>query len=155
MFFDTYDEVHGEGAAQENFKVSGAPWKESKNAVSYFYGLMVSSQSEHPAEAFEVARYIGFPRGPETNSPFGEFITSFFGVTPSNIIDQAYSPAIDEPYTGAFIPVMERFGRAEPIFEGAKELADIVASEIEAVYQTGKDPKAALDDAVDAASGLL
>jgi multiple sugar transport system substrate-binding protein len=155
MFFDTYDEMNGEGAAQENFKISGIPWNESKNALSYFYGLLVTSQTEHPDEAWKVARYIGFPRGPQKNSPFGQFITEAFGVTPSNNIDLQYSPALDEPYTGAFIPVMQQFGRPQPIFKGYKEMQHTLASEIEAVYQTGKDPQAALDDAAAAANKIL
>jgi ABC-type glycerol-3-phosphate transport system substrate-binding protein len=153
MFFDAYDETH-EITAQENFGVAGVPWDDAKFSLSYIYAIMVSSQSENPEAAWTWARYFGFPRSETQNSPFAEFITSFYGVLPSNMLDAEISPAMQEPYSAAFVPIVEQFGRMKAIFKGYKEVEHVLAAEIEAAYD-GKDAQEALDTAAELGNEAL
>ena len=155
MFFDTYDELNGEGAAQQTFKVSGVPWTKENHSRAFVFGLVVSSQSKHPEEAWKWAQYIAAPRG-EAISYMAEFLTTFWGIIPSNKFDQQHAPVlVEEPYTRAYVEILNNFGRIQPVFKGYLEIQHILAGEIEKVFQTGKDPQAALDDAAAAANDVL
>jgi multiple sugar transport system substrate-binding protein len=155
MFFDTYDQTNGKGAAQQTIKVTGTPYTKKNTSRSYVFGLVVSSQSKHPAEAWKWSQYIAAPRGPDKNSYMADFLTTFWGIIPSNLQDQKLSPVlVNEPYTAAYVGLMET-AIVQPVFKGYIEIQHILAGEIENVYQNGKDPKAALDDAATAADAVL
>ena len=156
MFFDTYDKSFGENAAQETFKVSGVPYNDRNTSRAYVFGQVVSSQSEHPEAAWKFARFTAYPRGENENSYMADFLTSFWGIIPSNIKDQQVSPVlVEEPYTSAYVEILNEYGEIQPVFKGYIEIQHILSGEIEKVFQTGKDPQAALDDAAAAANDVL
>lgn len=155
MFFDTFDESHGKGAAQKVFKVSGVPWRKAKKSRAYTYGLSVSAQSKAPETAWKFSRYIGAPRAPDKNSHMAEFLTSFWGIIPANKLDQQISSGMNEPYTAAYVELLNTQARIQPVFKGYAEIQHTVAVAVEAVYVSGKDPQAALEEAAKAADAIL
>jgi multiple sugar transport system substrate-binding protein len=156
MFFSTYDETHGEGAAQETFKVAGVPYDDANTSRAFVFGQVVSSQTEHPEAAWKFVRFTTMPRSEDGISYMGEFLTTFWGIIPSNLQDQQNATVLqEEPYTRAYVDILNNYGQIQPVFEGYIEIQRIVSSEIEKVFQTGKDPQAALDDAAAAANDVL
>jgi multiple sugar transport system substrate-binding protein len=155
MFFDTYNESHPGKDAQEVFKVTGVPYSKDKFARTYVFGNVVSAQSQHPEEAWKWAEFISAPRGEGQNSYIGEYLTSFYGIIPSNLQDQQVTPGLQEPYSAAYVELLNEYGRIQPVFPGYLEIQHLLAGEIEKVYQTGKDPQQALNDAAAAADEIL
>jgi len=155
MFFDTYDESHGAGAAQKVFKVCGVPSRKAKTSRAYTYGLSVSAPSKAPEVAWEFSKYIGAPRAADKNSYMGEFLTTFWGIIPSNKLDQQLSPGMEEPYTAAYVELLNSQARVQPVFKGYAEIQHLVAVAVEGVYVSGNDPQAALEEAAKAADAIL
>lgn len=156
MFFDTFDETHGENAAQETFKVAGVPYTVANESYTFTFGLLVSSQSKQQEAAWKFVDYIAQPSSEDGVSPIGVFLTTFWGIIPANLLDQQNSPVLqEEPYTKAYIDILNNFGRLQPIYPGYLEIQRIVAGEIEMVFQANKDPQTALNDAAAAANLIL
>ncbi|MEM2174258.1 MAG: ABC transporter substrate-binding protein [Candidatus Micrarchaeia archaeon] len=127
-------------------RVALPPYSKKPVTLAYHWGMGVSKTSKNPELAWDFLRFINTPLEHTGVSRVGAFFKDF-GIIPSRKSDVLKQPAYkEEPWLDGMTALLE-YARVEPQFVGAEKVKMAIYEELEAVLTTGKDPKAALDDA--------
>jgi len=135
-------------------RVALPPYSKKPVTLAYHWGMGVSKTSKNPELAWDFLKFINTPLEHTGVSRVGAFFKDF-GIIPSRKSDVLKQPYYEsEPWLKGMKDLLE-YARVEPEFIGAEKVKMAIYEELEAILTTGKDPKAALDDAAKKVEEIL